>query len=164
VNFSKPFRLGENMETARDSTAEQSLRLRVILMRPPAGVDYGIQEGRGTSYRTIQKRRGDGRDVVLDCTLAVKTKNGNPQLSGPIVQGPPATRFLYVDVGQMAGQKTCPWSRRIKIPLGELTPVLLKKVLKAGGVLVAKVQGTAKDGGPACATVPLLDEWNVVKK
>jgi hypothetical protein len=30
-----------------------------------------------------------------------------------------------------------------------------------GLVLEAHIYGTAKDGGPACATVPLLSKWSI---
>ena len=38
-------------------------------------------------------------------------KDGLPDFQGPLVQGTPANRFLYVDVGTYAGQKDTPWSR-----------------------------------------------------
>jgi hypothetical protein len=42
---------------------------------------------------------------------------------------------------------------------------LIEKALSnPDGVLEARIQGTGRDGGPACATVPLLDAgWKVVK-
>jgi hypothetical protein len=96
---------------------EQHARIRIVLVQPPAGVDYGIQEGRGSSFRTIQKQRGEGKDLHFDCALTVVASEEGLRLLGPFVQGPPAARFLYIDIGQMAGQADCPWSRRMKVPL-----------------------------------------------
>jgi hypothetical protein len=140
--------------------------LRIVLIDPPAGIDYGIQHGSGSNYDTLfvqQKKRGD---VSFDfsITVAESKKDGSPNFLGPIVQGPPGGRFVYVDVGTYAGQKNTPWSRRMKIPLQEITWALIKKAIKPGHTLTARIQGTGKDGGPACATVPLLDGWNVIKK
>ncbi len=36
------------------SNMEKLLSLRIVLVVPPAGVDFGIQEGKGSSYKTIQ--------------------------------------------------------------------------------------------------------------
>jgi hypothetical protein len=38
----------------------------------------------------------------------------------------------------------------------ELTPEQLSGLLKRGGTITARVSALARDGGPACATVPLL--------
>jgi hypothetical protein len=143
---------------------EFELPLRVVLVDPPAGIDYGIQHGSGSNYDTLfvqQKKRGD---VSFDFCIGVadSKKDGSPNFVGPIVQGPPGGRFIYVDVGTYAGQKNTPWSRRMKIALGEITWALIKKTQrKHGQRLIARIQGTGKDGGPACATVPLIDGWVV---
>ena len=142
------------------------LPIRIVLVDPPAGIDYGIQHGSGSNYDTLfvqQKKRGD---VSFDFSISVaeSKKDGSPNFLGPIVQGPPGGRFVYVDVGTYAGQKNTPWARRMKIPLRDITWVSIKKVRnKPGQRLVARIQGTGKDGGPACATVPLIDGWVVEK-
>jgi len=145
---------------------EFELPVRVVLVDPPAGIDYGIQHGSGSKYDTLfvqQKKRGD---VSFDfsITVAESKKDGAPNFLGPIVQGPPGGRFVYVDVGTYAGQKDTPWARRMKIPLADITWALIKKVRsKPGHRLIARIQGTGKDGGPVCATVPLIDGWAVGK-
>ena len=145
---------------------EFELPLRVVLVDPPAGIDYGIQHGRGARYETLfvqQRKRGD---VCFDfsITIADTRKDAAPNFLGPIVQGPPVGRFIYVDVGTYAGQKNTPWARRMKIPLGDITWALIKKARsKPGQRLMVKIQGTGKDGGPACATVPLIDGWGIAK-
>jgi hypothetical protein len=46
------------------------------------------------------------------------------------------------------------------VPLSDIT----EKLIRSGRRLEARFNGTARDGGPACATVPLLDGgWRTVK-
>ncbi|MFN0066914.1 MAG: DUF5990 family protein, partial [Limisphaerales bacterium] len=49
--------------------------------------------------------------------------------------------------------------RRAKIHLRDVTPAQLAKALKSGGTLSARVHAVAKDGGPACASVPVSGGW-----
>ena len=142
--------------------------MRLVLVSPPPGVDFGIQKGSGAKYETlfVQQRTGTRADLAFDVAVTVKhdRADGTPNFSGPFVQGPPAARFIYIDVGTYAGQKGTPWSRRIKVPLRDVTWALLKKAGTGSGyVLEGRIAGTGKDGGPACATVALLDGWRVVK-
>jgi hypothetical protein len=145
---------------------EFDLPMRIVLVDPPSGIDYGIQHGSGSNYDTLfvqQRKRGDV-SFDFDVRVADTRKDGLPNFLGPIVQGPPAGRFIYVDVGTYAGQKNTPWSRRMKIPLGEITWAMITKARsKAGQRLIARIQGTGKDGGPVCATVRLIDGWEVGK-
>jgi hypothetical protein len=47
------------------------------------------------------------------------------------------------------------------LPLATITQKLVEQA-KKGAMLEARIAGTAKDGGPACATVPLLGGgWRV---
>ena len=143
---------------------EGDVQIRLVLVDPPAGVDYGIQRGSGHDYESVfvhQPKRGD---VVFDfaVTVADNRKDGLPNFLGPFTQGPPAGRFIYVDVGRCAGQVNTPWSRRMKVPLKEIAwPLIRKAISSPGARLVARIPGTAKDGGPNCATVKLLGEWQV---
>ena len=147
-------------------SVETEVRIRLVLVDPPAGIDYGIQRGAGEKYETLlvqQRRRGD---VVFEFAMSVADtrKDGGPNFLGPVAQGPPTGRFVYIDVGTYAGQKSTPWSRRMKVPLAAVTWAMVRKAAKLGGMLEAKIPGTAKDGGPNCATVRLLDGWTVVSK
>jgi hypothetical protein len=143
---------------------EFELPIRLILVDPPAGVDFGIQKGNGVRYETLfvqQRRRGD---VCFDFSLTVKDtrKDGLPNFLGPLAQGTLTNRFVYVDVGTYAGQKDTQWARRMKIPLEGITWSLIRKVAnRPGHTLSARVPGTGKDGGPNCATVSLLGDWEI---
>ena len=132
------------------------LRLRIVLERPPAGVDFGLQLGKGSDYRTIQTQRSQGDDLRFDGTVTAKgdRDDGPPNLLGPLTQGPPGGRFLYIDIGKSAGQADSEWDRRLKVPLGGITWELIEVVTADPElVLEARLPGTGRDGGPSCATV-----------
>jgi hypothetical protein len=69
-----------------------------------------------------------------------------------------------VTSGKRAGQANSCWDRRAKVSLKGITPQLIAAVKQQPGAhLEARIAGTAADGGPACATVPLLEGgWRVV--
>jgi hypothetical protein len=143
------------------------LPIRIILIDPPAGVDFGVQRGRGAKYETLQVQQRTRGDIVFDFSLTVNDsrKDGLPNFTGPFAQGPADGRFLYVDVGTYAGQKNTQWSRRIKIPLKDISwALVMKTTAKPGLALVAKIPGKGKDGSPSCATVRLLEDWEVVQE
>jgi hypothetical protein len=131
-----------------DLNPPRQLSLRLLIEKPTAGVDFGLQEGRGSSYQVIQKQRSDGRDLSVEFNVTVKTgKDGAPDFAGPIVQGSADERFFYIDIGTYAGQSNTEWSRRLKVPLCGIT----WDMINSQRVLVANIPGTGKDGGPGCA-------------
>jgi hypothetical protein len=147
-------------------TASLELPLRIVLESPPPGVDFGLQEGKGNDYTTIQTQRSSTEDLRFTFTVTVRglRKDGGPHFLGSLSQGPPAGRFIYIDVGTCAGQKNTCWSRRIKVPLAGITTALVKKVTSQPKlVLEARIPGTGRDGGPSCATVKPLNGWCVVR-
>lgn len=140
--------------------------LRIVLVDPPPGVDFGIQQGKGNDYKTIGVQRSKGSKLVLECTINVKgdRDDGPPYFVGPISQGPPTGRFIYIDIGKSAGQFDSCWQRRIKIPLEGVSWELIDSVLEdPKRMLQATIPGTGKDGGPICATVKPTDGWKMVK-
>jgi hypothetical protein len=145
---------------------EGEVRIRLVLVDPPAGIDYGIQKGSGANYETLfVQQRGRG-DVSFEFPMTVRdNRAGNlPNFLGPLAQGPATARFVYIDVGTYAGQQGTSWSRRMKVPLDGITWALVKKAIdKSGYALQARIPGTGKDGGPNCATVDLLGAWELVK-
>jgi len=143
---------------------KSELPLRLVLVDPPANVDYGIQRGRGSKYEPMFVQQRTRGDVAFDFSITVAdSKGGAPNFSGDFVQGTPARRFIYIDVGTYAGQKNTPWSRRMIVLLNGITKEQINKALKPGHRLMAAIQGTGKDGGPSCATVPLVGGWQVIK-
>ena len=148
----------------KQSNTEKSISLRIVLVAPPAGVDFGIQEGKGNDYKTIAVQRSKAGNLTLECTINVKgnRSDGPPNFGGPISQGPPTGRFIYIDIGKSAGQFDSCWQRRIKIPLETITWEMIDKTVDAPKrFLQATIPGTGKDGGPSCATVKPIDGWKV---
>ncbi len=149
---------------------EHELTLQIVLEKPPADVDFGLQNGRGISYETIQKQRSKGKDLYFKFTVRVKPgnkpggKDPAPNFLGPLVQGPTGARFVYIDIGTYAGQTETCWSRRLKIPLSGITWDMIDRVSgDTESFLETRVPGTGKDGGPTCATVKPFPGWKFVR-
>jgi hypothetical protein len=138
------------------------LPIRLVLIRPPAGVIYAIQRGRGSNYTAESAQQPESGDVAFEVPITVADKGGRPNFLGEYVQGPSGRRFIYVDVGKYAGQKDTPWARRMIVRLDDVTWPLINKATKPGKRLEGRIPGTAGDGGPNCATVSLIDGWKVV--
>lgn len=138
---------------------DRELGLRITLEKPTAGVDFGLQNGHGSNYETVQTQRSAGKDLRFECSVRVsRAKDGSPNFLGPFAQGPAGGRFIYVDIGTAAGQTETCWSRRLKIPLYGIT----WQMINGANSLETRVPGTGKDGGPACATVKPFAGWRVV--
>lgn len=144
---------------------KNEIDFRIVLQKPPAEVDYGLQMGHGSKYEVVQRQRAKGTDLTFGFTVNTKpAKDSSIDFSGLYVQGSVGGRFIYINIGSSAGQIDTPWNRRLKIPLTDVTHSKLKEVLKIQGVLETTVPGTGKDGGPNCATVKPFAGWLVVKR
>ena len=148
---------------------ECELILRIVLEKPPAGVDFGLQKGRGNDYETIQIQRFKGQDLNFDFTVRAKApgiataKDAAPNFLGPFVQGPTGERFVYIDIGTYAGQTGTGWSRRLKIPLRGITWKMIDDVIEGKSFLETRVPGTGKDGSPSCATPKPFSGWKLAR-
>ena len=103
-------------------TGVRELTFRIVLEDPPAGVDFGLQIGRGAEYETVQTQRSKGKDLSFEFSVGVGAAGSKtsapPDFQGPVVQGPPSQRFIYIDIGTYAGQRKPPREFRevIRIP------------------------------------------------
>lgn len=141
---------------------ELTVTLRIIVGSPIAGVAYGVQDGKGTGYKVSRLQISTDRDLVFDVQLQVKQlESGQPNFVGSLAQGPPAARFVYLNIGKSAGQAGSTWNRRLKVPLMGITSAMVEQAASEKRVLQAKFLGRAKDGGPSCATVQPTDGWQV---
>ena len=134
---------------------------RITVLDPPRGVVFRMQRGRS---ELVEPSSETASAITFDFTLRVEpdADGGPPRLLGPFAQGPPASRFVYVNSGKHAGQFESPWDRRAKVSLMTINASLIERALaKSGAVIEAQIAGTGRDGGPACATVPLLSGWRV---
>src|ERR1700712_987485 len=109
---------------------ETQLKLRIILQNPAAGIDFGVQKGKGSAYETVEKQRSTGKDLVFEFNVKLKMATDlTISLGGPFVQGTPADRFIYIDIGTFAGQKDTHWERRLKIPVNGITKQIIRQCL-----------------------------------
>ncbi|HET7462894.1 MAG TPA: DUF5990 family protein [Longimicrobium sp.] len=141
---------------------EPELPLRITVVGPPPEVTFAVQRGRD-GLLPPTRRTADA--IVFDFTVRVGERDGRPNFLGEFAQGTPADRFVYVNSGTRAGQAGTRWERRAKVKLSGITRELVDAALaEAGAVLEARFGGVGRDGGPACATVPLLDGgWRVAR-
>jgi len=145
---------------------ERELMFRIVLEKPPEGVDFALQKGKGNNYEIVQKQRSGAGNLRFTFTAkaASEDRNRAPNLRGPFVQGRPDTRFVYVGSGTFAGQTGSEWSRRLKIPLSGITEQMIDRMARNSDlVFEAHVPGTGKDGGPNCATVTSFAGWKLAK-
>jgi hypothetical protein len=143
---------------------ETYLRLRITLVNPPKGVMFALQRGKA-ELETPSMASGEN----LSFNFAVRVGNREeewPNFLGSFVQGPRGGRFVYVNSGTSAGQAGSCWTRRAKIGLKEVGWDLVDRVLaQSSSLLEAKIAGRAGDGGPACATVRLLEGgWTIIEE
>ena len=132
---------------ARDGQVE--IRLRIVIDNPVDGVWHSLQAKDG---HPLDARRATAGDA-LAFDFPVRVAPG-PKFFGDQVQREgKERRFVYIRVGQSAGDHGSPWSRRMKIDIHDLEQELLDRAAAGVGVVEITVDGTGKDGTPACATV-----------
>ena len=142
--------------------AQVEVPLRITLESPPKDVTFCLQRGKDELVSAV---RSTGAPLSFDFTVRVRPPAGGEAIGflGPFTQGPPVGRFVYVNSGTMAGESATPWTRRAKIPLAGITAAMVKTALADPRARIeARIQGTARDGGPACATCrPLGGGWSI---
>ena len=139
------------------TSVEYALHLRLKILRPPSGVQFCVQRGGSELVDVVVSTDADlSFDLVIRAQPAA---NGDlVRFLGPFTHGPPAARFLYVCSGTCAGQLDSCWTRRAKIPLSGIAwPLVEQACATSNARLQARFDGRARDGGPACATIRLLD-------
>src|SRR5918993_6107791 len=141
---------------------DRELTLRIILEKPTAVVDFGLQKGHGSNYETVQTQRSVGKDLRFEGTVRVAgAKDGSPNFLGPFAQGPAGQKFIYIDIGTYAGQTETCWSRRLKIPLYGIAWKMIDEVIEGKSLLETRVAGKGKDGSPSCATPKPFSGWKL---
>jgi hypothetical protein len=146
---------------------KHELIVRIVLQKPPGGVDFGLQKGSGHPYETVQVQQAHAQDIRFECPVTVKgdrQTDEKPGFSGPFVQGSPPEKFIYIDIGTYAGQRESIWGGRLKVPLRGISWDTIEEVIISSElVLETQVPGSAKDGSPACATVKPFGGWHINK-
>jgi hypothetical protein len=136
-----------------------TIHLRVLVRNPIPGVAVAMQIGRDD----LQAPKPATKAKLTFETEAkvVPAPSGELRLTGSAIQGPPAARFIYVNWGRRAGQKDTVWDRRAKVMLTGVDRKLIEACQTKGAILETEINGTGSDGGPCCATVPLLGGWRM---
>jgi hypothetical protein len=146
----------------RERVGDGDLRLRIVVLHPPADVSFAVQEGRSALLGPTQVKK-DHIAFEFSVRLGKPIPADQPNFLGSFVQGPRGGRFVYVNSGKRAGQNDACWDRRAKVPLGGLTGALVKSAQrKRGAVIEARMEGSGRDGGPACGSVALVSAWQVI--
>lgn len=145
-------------------TATQ-LQIILVLMDPPPGVVFAVQQGRD-GLLPPYAAAPDSLSFALTLPLGPALPDGAFNYRGPFAQGTPADRFIYVNSGTYAGQPGTAWARRAKIKLAGMPRDLVEAALgDAHRAMEARVNGTMKDGGPVCASVPPASiQWRLVER
>ncbi len=141
----------------------RELLVSIRIEAPPFDVAWALQLGRSELLPPSQ--RSPHLEFQTTVRVVVGT-NGELDFRGPAVQGPRAGRFIYLTSGTRAGQRDSCWDRRAKVSLEGLRLLLAQEPsdtpITSG---VAAINGTGRDGGPACASVPLLGTgWSLVPR
>jgi hypothetical protein len=136
------------------------LTLRIVVLDPPVGVRWALQRDRFELIAPDMVGPGE-----LGFTFSIDVADANaipPRLLGKCTQGPPGARFVYLNTGMSDGPKGATWTRRAKIPLKGVTAELIAATTSGTGKLLeARMAGTARDGGAACASIRLLTDWHL---
>jgi hypothetical protein len=128
---------------------QTEFRMRIVIDNPVAGVLYSLQSKDG--HPLDPKRAQAGEALAFD--FPVRIAEGSKFFGDQVRREGPVRRFVYVRIGQSAGDHGSHWSRRMKIDIHDLEQELLDRAVAGEGVIEIAVGGTAKDGTPACATV-----------
>lgn len=128
---------------------QRPVNLRIIIERPVIGVLHSLQAK--DDHPLDPKRSMAGEPLSFDVPIRVAP---GPKFFGDQVRREgPERRFVYIRIGQMAGDPASPWSRRMKIDIHDIDPDLLDRAAQDGGVIETTIIGTGADGTPACATL-----------
>ena len=126
-------------------------------MDPLPGCTYALQQRDGS----IDQAQVAGADaLVFTAAITLKLTSTNAlDPRGLHVHGPRNQRFLYVCSGTLAGEPGSCWTRRAKVPLQGIDTAVPKNLDSMPPLIEATIKGRARDGGPACASVSLIESW-----
>ena len=142
---------------------ELQLPIRVIVENPPSDVTFAVQRGKAGDL--LEPSASTKRNLTFEFSIRASHEADAPNFLGPFVYGPKGERFLYVNSGTLAGQADSRWTRRAKLHLSSIDWKLVQKIASGrGAVLEGRIAGTGRDGGPSCATTPILGGWQWKEK
>ena len=130
-------------------TDQSAINLRIVIERPVMGVLYSLQAKDDAPLDTKSSRKGE----ALAFDFQVRVRPGPKFFGDQVRREGPARRFVYIRIGQLAGDPSSPWSRRMKIDIHDIGNDLLDRAANNAAVIETTVVGTDKNGTPTCATV-----------
>jgi hypothetical protein len=128
---------------------QTEINLRIVIERPVIGVLHSLQAKDGLPLDPKCSREGE----PLIFEFPVRVGPGRKFSGDQVKREGAARRFVYIRVGQLAGDDSSPWSRRMKIDIHDIGDDLLGRVARSAGAIETTIIGIADDGTPACATV-----------
>ncbi len=134
---------------------ETPITLRLTIADPVPGVHYSLQQKEAVHDPRV------ATDASLSFDVPIRLTDDGRFLGDFVRREGPTRRFVYIRIGQSAGQHGTDISRRAKIDIHDIPPALLDQA-RQGTVLEAVFPGRAKDGTPACATVRPMEGWRAV--
>lgn len=138
-----------------------AIRMRIVIERPVPGVLHSLQED---DAPLDPKASASGEALAFEFPLRLAPgSTGSPsKFYGKQVRSEgPERRFVYIRIGTLAGDAASGWTRRMKIDIHDIAQSLLDGAAQ-GGVLTGTIDGTAKDGSPACATIRPVS-WTLIQ-
>lgn len=135
--------------------AETPITLRLTIADPVPGIHYSLQQKDAVFDPRV------AADAPLSFDVPIRLTDDGRFLGDFVRREGPTRRFVYIRIGQSAGQHGTPISRRAKIDIHDIAPALLDQA-RNGAVLEVVLPGREKDGTPACATVKPKEPWRAV--
>lgn len=129
-------------------TDQTPIDLRIVIERPVVGVPYSLQSRDGSFLDP--KTSASGEALVFD--FGIRVAPGPRFLGDQIRSEGPVRRFVYVRIGDLAGDAASAWSRRIKIDIHDIEAQLIAQAADGGMIIETAIEGTGKDGSPTCGT------------
>jgi hypothetical protein len=138
------------------------LQVILVVVAPPPGVLFAVQKGRDELLQPYAST-GESISFAITMNLGPVLAGGSFNFRGAFAQGTPTDRFVYVNSGTHAGQSESCWTRRAKIKLAGIPRQLVEVAVdEPNRAIEARILGTARDGGPVCATVqPHAITWHL---
>jgi len=128
---------------------QKIVSLRITIEQPVAGVLHSLQARDGSPLDPEASVAGES----LRFDFQVRMASGHKLAGDQVRREGPTRKFVYIRIGDLAGDPSSPWSRRMKIDIDDIDPALLDRAAESGEIIELVVGGTGKDGTPACATV-----------
>lgn len=125
------------------------IRMRIVIEQPVAGVRHSLQTGDTGVLDPKESKAGE--PLVFD--FPVRVAPGPKFFGDQVRREGPERRFVYIRIGTSAGDHGSEWTRRMKIDIHDTPQALLDGAIAGRGVVEITVDGTGKNGTPACATV-----------